>query len=169
MARARVRLGVVAGAVAALFVVAGPVGAADTALSIAGFAFNPGTITVKVGDTVTWTNNDTATHTATGADFDTGHLAGGASGSVTFSTTGTFAYHCAIHASMTGTVIVEAASNGNGGQATTPPTDTLAAVAPAGGDDTRGITVLGGLVVMALAGLLGGVAVTRRLAGRRAG
>ena len=168
MSRARARLGVVVAAVAALFVVAGPVGAADKGVSIAGFAFNPQTITVKAGDTVTWTNNDSATHTATGAGFDTGQLGGGASGSVTFSTAGTFAYHCSIHSSMTGTVIVEAASNGNDGQATTPPTDTLAAVSPSGRDDTRDLTGLGGLVAMALAGLFGGIAISQRLAGRRA-
>jgi hypothetical protein len=88
---------------------------------------------------------------------------------VTFSTAGTFAYHCAIHSSMTGTVIVEAASNGNGGQATTPPTDTLVAVAAPRGDDTHGIAGPGALALLALGGLLGAAAVTRRLAGRRGG
>ena len=165
MSRMQLRVGVVAGAVAALFVVAGTVGAADPAVSIAGFAFHPGTITIKAGDTVTWTNNDGATHTATGSGFDTGNISGGSSKSVTFDTAGTFAYHCSIHSSMTGTVVVEAAGSG----ATTPPTDTLAAATPARGDDTRGIGGPGALGLLALAGLLGAGAVTRRLARRRAG
>jgi plastocyanin len=96
--------------------------AADEDVTIAGFAFSPETVTVSVGDTVTWTNNDGATHTATADDgeFDTDNIAGGGSESVTFDTAGTFAYHCEIHNSMTGAVVVEAA----GGTATAPPTDT---------------------------------------------
>src|ERR1043166_1164800 len=34
-------------------------------ISIAGFAFNPDDVTINVGDTVTWTNNDSAAHTST--------------------------------------------------------------------------------------------------------
>ncbi len=166
MSRAQIRLGVVAGVVAALFVVAGTVGAADKGVTIAGFAFKPDTITVKAGDTVTWTNNDGTTHTATGSGFDTGNISSGTSASVTFNTAGSFVYHCSIHASMTGTVVVEAAA---GGGATTPPTDTLPVARVAGGDDTRGIGGPGALGLMALIGLIGAVAVTRRLSTRRAG
>jgi plastocyanin len=44
--------------------------------------------------------------TADGGSFNSGTLAGGGSFSHRFTTAGTFAYHCAIHASMTGTVVV---------------------------------------------------------------
>jgi plastocyanin len=94
------------------------------AVTIADFAFSPASLTINVGDTVTWTNNDSATHTATATDgsFDTGELAQGASGSVTFDTAGTFNYICSIHPQMTGTIIVQEA--GGEPTATEPPTAT---------------------------------------------
>jgi plastocyanin len=89
--------------------------AASTAVPIKGFAFKPATVTVKEGDTVTWTNQDTAPHTATASDgsFDTGNLKKGASGSHKFSKAGSFAYICAIHPNMKGKVVVQAASTGS--------------------------------------------------------
>jgi plastocyanin len=165
MRASRARLGAVVGVVGALFMVAGAASAADKAVSIAGFAFNPGTITVHAGDTVTWSNQDAASHTATGSGFDTGTIATGSSASVKFDTAGTFAYHCSIHSSMTGTVVVEAAASGGGGKPTTPPTDTALIGRTA---DTSGVPGPGVLAILALAGLLGATAVSRRLARRRA-
>ncbi|MEP7003110.1 MAG: plastocyanin/azurin family copper-binding protein [Chloroflexota bacterium] len=92
-------------------------GAART-VNISGFAFVPPTILVAQGDTITWHNSDSPTHTATSNTgvFDTGPIGAGAnSTTVTFAVAGTFAYHCSIHATMTGTVTVQAA-------ATLPPT-----------------------------------------------
>ena len=56
--------------------------AADHAVAISGSAFSPATVTVTVGDTVTWTNTDQISHTATadGGAFDTGTLGNGESG-----------------------------------------------------------------------------------------
>jgi plastocyanin len=147
-------------ALAAVFWVAPAVLAADEDVTIAGFAFSPATVTVSVGDTVTWTNNDAATHSATanGGSFDTGNIGNGASDSVTFDTAGTFAYHCSIHAAMTGTVVVQAAGGGGGGGGgtpTTPPTDT-ADPAPAGGG-----SLFAGLAVAFV--LAASVVVARRL------
>jgi len=78
------------------------------AVRIAGFAFAPDSRSVKVGDSVTWTNQDGATHTVTADDgaFDSGNLAGGKAFSFTFDEAGTYAYHCNIHKSMTGRVTV---------------------------------------------------------------
>ena len=112
----RVRLATAVGALAAGLLIAGTAVAADGDVTISGFAFSPGTVTVSVGDTVTWTNNDGVGHTATGDDFDTGTISGGATASVTFDTAGTFAYHCSIHPQMNGTVVVEAAAAGNAAQ-----------------------------------------------------
>ena len=72
-------------------------------------AFAPASITIKVGDTVTWTNSDSMTHTVTGdkSEFDSGNLDSGKTFSFTFKTAGTFTYHCTIHPSMTGTVVVQ--------------------------------------------------------------
>jgi plastocyanin len=99
--------------------------AAQHAVTIANFAFSPSSITVKAGDSVTWTNNDGTTHTATadGGSFDTGDIGGGSTASVTFKTPGTFAYHCAIHSTMHGTIVVAAAASPTP-RATQPPAGT---------------------------------------------
>jgi plastocyanin len=80
----------------------------SNAVSIKDTAFNPTTITVKAGDKVTWTNNDGFAHTVTLDDnsVDSGNVAAGATFANTFATAGTFAYHCKIHSSMHGTIIV---------------------------------------------------------------
>ena len=71
----------------------------------AGYAPNP--ITVTAGTTVTWTNNDTTAHTATGDGFDSGVIGAGASYQFTFQNRGTFAYHCSFHPGMVGSVVVQ--------------------------------------------------------------
>jgi plastocyanin len=79
------------------------------AATIAGFAFDPPTITAGVGDVVTWTNNDSAPHTATmasDATCTTETLGNGASGSIMFNVAGSYDYFCKIHSQMTGTVEV---------------------------------------------------------------
>ena len=78
------------------------------AVTIKGFAFNPPAVTVKVGQTVTFTNQDSQPHTATadGGSFDAGSIAPGASASHRFDTPGQFAYHCSFHPFMTGTITV---------------------------------------------------------------
>lgn len=72
-------------------------------------AFSPNPATVAVGQVVVWHNSDTITHTATadGGAFDTGNIAPGAtSAPITVTAAGNLAYHCQIHPSMVGTVIV---------------------------------------------------------------
>jgi plastocyanin len=72
--------------------------------------FVPSTITVVIGvnNTVIWTNNDYTIHTVTSDSsiFDSGLLNNGNSWSYTFTTAGTYSYHCAIHPYMNGTVTV---------------------------------------------------------------
>ena len=82
--------------------------AAETAITIKGFAFNPASQTVAVGSTVTWMNQDSAGHTVTADDgsFGSKTIANGQTFSQTFSTAGTYTYHCAIHKTMTATVVV---------------------------------------------------------------
>lgn len=81
---------------------------------ITDFLFKAPAITVAAGTTVTFTNEDTAPHTATSgvspmADgtFDTGTLKKGQSKSVKLSRAGTFDYYCEIHPFMKATVIVK--------------------------------------------------------------
>ena len=77
-------------------------------VKISNFAFDPSSLTVKVGTTVSWTNQDSAPHTITSdaGDWDSGQLSKGQSFSYTFDQAGTFAYHCSVHPSMTGTIVV---------------------------------------------------------------
>ena len=97
--------------------------AATSAVSIQNSAFAPTNTTIKVGDTVTWTNRDAFSHTATSdtGAWDTGVITAGASRSFTFTSAGTFAYHCTIHSFMKGTVVVQAVSTP---QPTPPPPST---------------------------------------------
>jgi plastocyanin len=84
--------------------------AGGDAVSIKGFAFNPGDLTVKAGDKVTWTNEDSTKHKIKSADgsFDSDALSQGNTFDHVFSTAGTFAYICGIHPSMKGTITVTA-------------------------------------------------------------
>src|SRR5205823_8749489 len=73
------------------------------------FAFSPQSLTISVGTTVTWKNTTQVSHTATsddGTTFDSGIIPSGGTFSFTFTTTGTFGYHCNIHPFMTGTITV---------------------------------------------------------------
>lgn len=86
---------------------AAPNPVATNKVAIVNFAFNPDAVVVKVGTTVTWTNQG-RTHTVTADDgsFDSGDIAGGATFTVTFKTAGVFAYHCKIHTAMVAQVAV---------------------------------------------------------------
>ena len=82
----------------------------SNSVTINNFAFSPPNITVKKGDSVTWTNKDTVPHTVTENDNQQGPnsstLSSGEKYSFTFNTVGTFQYHCTIHPDMKGTVVV---------------------------------------------------------------
>jgi plastocyanin len=71
--------------------------------------FVPESITAKVGQKIEWTNTDAPAHTVTatsGAKFDSGNLAPGASFSYTPTKAGTIDYVCTIHSGQTGTITV---------------------------------------------------------------
>ena len=76
-------------------------------VEIKGFAFVPSEITVNAGDAVTWINRDSASHTLSGKDWDSGVLARGATFSRTFDSSGTYTYECEFHPSMVGRVVVK--------------------------------------------------------------
>ena len=82
----------------------------DVAVAIEDFAYASASITVPVGGSVTWTNNDSAPHTATAQDravLQSGTLEQGASFTQTFTTAGTYEYFCEFHSNMKGTVVVQ--------------------------------------------------------------
>jgi plastocyanin len=76
-------------------------------VSIQNFAFSPSTLTVPSGTTVIWTNKDSAHHTVTGDTWQSSNLATNQTYSRTFSQAGTYSYHCSIHPSMTGSILVQ--------------------------------------------------------------
>ena len=125
--------------------------AATRGVDIRDFAFAPRTVEIRVGDTVRWTNRDSVAHTATARNgsFDTGLLGEGESGSVQFTTAGTYRYVCTPHPDMTGTVVVRATGT------VVPPNTTTSIVAepsePASTDARLGLLAAFGVVVLLLA------------------
>lgn len=82
----------------------------NVSISIKNFLFNPQKINIQKGTAVTWTNDDSVSHTIT-SDSDnllnSPTLSPGQSFSFTFANTGTINYHCNIHKTMQGTVVVQ--------------------------------------------------------------
>lgn len=93
--------------------VAPPAQAASQAVMMENYSYSPSTLTVRVGDTVTWTNHDQAPHdvTTTSAPvaIKSPLLSTGQSFSYTFTTPGTYSYYCSIHPDMRAQVIVQPA------------------------------------------------------------
>jgi LPXTG-motif cell wall-anchored protein len=90
--------------------------AANGSVTIVDFEFQPGSVSIDQGDTVTWTNNGPTAHSATAPDgsFDTGIFPAGQSRSHTFDQAGTFSYICTPHPNMHGTIVVRASQSGGG-------------------------------------------------------
>jgi len=76
-------------------------------ITIKEFTFNPDRLTIKKGTTVTWINNDSATHKISSDSFNSQNFNKGEKFEFQFNETGTFDYICGIHPSMKGTIIVE--------------------------------------------------------------
>ncbi len=82
------------------------------------YRFQPANLTIQAGDSVTWTNNTTATHTASypvgclppACQWTTAPLPAGQSGTIQFPNAGTFAYYCRFHPDTRGTIVVAALS-----------------------------------------------------------
>lgn len=141
--------------------------AADPGASIVDYSFSPPSITIHVGDTITWTNVGKAPHSATADNhsFDTGVLQHGQSGSHTFTTPGTYTYFCIVHPYMKGTIVVLAnapATTSTTPASTTPTPTTTPSTSSAPGLPNTGLDLLA--VVGFGAGLAGlGLALRRRL------
>jgi plastocyanin len=93
----------------------GGAGGAPGEVTMEAIEFVPADVTVAVGDTVTWTNNEAVGHDVTkeggpGPDFSSGEPGGMQEGDTfehTFEAAGTVDYVCTVHPGMTGTVTVE--------------------------------------------------------------
>ncbi|MDR3686703.1 MAG: cupredoxin domain-containing protein [Coriobacteriia bacterium] len=77
------------------------------AVTIENHGFSPAVGSVKVGDTVTWTNKDSTQHTVTIGDVDSGAIGVGKTYSYKFETAGTYPYYCRYHPSMVATIVVQ--------------------------------------------------------------
>ena len=80
-----------------------------TQVTMKDIKFNPGSVTIKAGGKVTWTNDDSVGHDVTGDDFESGSpggIDGGSTFSHTFKKAGTYKYVCSVHPGMEGTVKV---------------------------------------------------------------
>lgn len=86
----------------------GTAGPGTNEVFIQGMAFNPASITITAGTTITWTNKDAIAHTVTSnpALFNSGSIPAKGTFTYTFPTAGTFNYYCAIHPSMVASVTV---------------------------------------------------------------
>ena len=80
-----------------------------TEVKIDNFSFAPGTLTVPVGTTVTWTNRDDIPHTAVSTEgaFKSKVMDTDEKFSYKFTKAGTFPYFCSVHPKMTGKVVVQ--------------------------------------------------------------
>ena len=88
-------------------------GAKAANVTIKGFSFGPASVTIAKGQAVTFTNNDSTTHTVSSGvapnkdgKFDK-ELSGGTETTITFDTAGTYTYFCNIHQTMKGTIVVQ--------------------------------------------------------------
>ena len=84
---------------------------AGPTVTIKDFTFSPATLNVKVGTTVTFIQEDSIPHNATGTGSDdviksASTMTKGQTYKVTFTKAGTYPYMCSIHPFMTGTVVV---------------------------------------------------------------
>jgi plastocyanin len=84
---------------------------AASEVKIDNFSFGPGTTTVAVGTTVTWTNRDDIPHTVVSTDdpkaFKSKVMDTDEKFSYTFAKPGTYPYFCSIHPKMTGKIVVQ--------------------------------------------------------------
>ena len=81
--------------------------ASSVTVTLQNLAFNPATVDVAGGGSVTFVNNDSVQHNVAGDTWSSGPLDPGKSFSQTFPTAGSFPIRCTIHPSMTGTVNVK--------------------------------------------------------------
>jgi len=97
-----------------LWAVPGPASAASYRVAMQGYAFGPATLTVPVGSTVTWTNQDTAPHdvktTSGPVSLHSPMLQKGQSWTFTFTRAGSYGYYCTVHPDMTARIVVQAAA-----------------------------------------------------------
>ncbi|MFP5501929.1 MAG: cupredoxin domain-containing protein, partial [Candidatus Sericytochromatia bacterium] len=82
----------------------------NTVVTMQDYQFQPQSVTIQTGATVSWQNQGVTVHTATAnnGEFDTGDVSSGqSSGGVTFNQPGVYQYTCQYHPQMKGTIVVQ--------------------------------------------------------------
>lgn len=106
----RAAFGAVLALIALTLLVPGQASAASYRVAMQGYAFAPSSLTVRVGDTVTWTNGDTAPHdvktTSGPVAIHSPMLSKGQSWTYTFTAAGSYGYYCTVHPDMTARITV---------------------------------------------------------------
>ena len=133
----------------ALAWLAGPtILAATHSVSIGDNFFNPASLTINAGDTVTWVNQGFSTHNtrSTAGVWSSANLSRGQPFSFTFNDQGSFPYRCTIHSGQSGTITVQAAVNAPPSVSITSPTSGAIFTAPASVTITANATDSNGTV-----------------------
>jgi plastocyanin len=84
-------------------------GTTTVSASAVGNAWTPAAVSAKVGDVITWTNQDTVPHKVAlddGSCQMSANISGGSKASLVFSAAGTYPFHCSVHPSMKGTITI---------------------------------------------------------------
>ncbi len=89
-----------------------PPGSKSYTINMSGDAFNPQTLNARVGDKITWVNQDAVPHNVTGGPLDSGTMMPNATYTTVLTQQGTIQYQCTFHPGMTGTLQVAAAPAG---------------------------------------------------------
>lgn len=148
---------------------------ASATVTMDDFFFSPASVSVAVGDIVTWRNAGKEPHNAVADDgsFDTGIVAAGQSASRMFPKPGTFGYICTIHPNMKGTVRVLSSGGGGGGtggsSSPSGPSEAAAVASPNAAGDSKTLPMsgmaAGSLALVGLALVASGLVL--RYSGRR--
>ena len=129
-----------------LSMAAAPTATSGVAVAIKNYAFAPAALTIPVGTKVTWTNDDTAPHTVTiqsgPVTFGSPTLQKGDSFTYTFTTAGTYTYYCAVHPTMTASVVVTGGSTPTT-STSAPATSTPSSSTPAPSSSSSGMPMPG--------------------------
>jgi LPXTG-motif cell wall-anchored protein len=153
----KVRFGLVALIAVSILVLSVSSASAASVSMTDSLTYSPSTVTISVGDSVTWTNVDTAPHTVTAdnGSFDSSPACPGSIGACigagesytrTFTSAGTIGYSCRVHgAAMSGTVVVRAGATNPGGGGDLPNTGP--------GGATMFLIAVGATLLLAGAGL----------------
>ncbi|HVM30863.1 MAG TPA: plastocyanin/azurin family copper-binding protein [Candidatus Limnocylindrales bacterium] len=93
---------------------AAPAAAREESVAVVQFSYQPSDLTVQLGTTVVWTNEDASRHTVTSGPsdepdgrFDSGPLEQGESFEHTFTEVGVYEYYCDLHPRMTARIVVQ--------------------------------------------------------------